>query len=92
MILIIAYYIFAFIIGFIVGLSELLSRYPWPVLSIFKSVDGWIYLLLNSIAAVLAYQVAVDWQLIPDISDKGELWRVFFASLFGMGILRSFFF
>ena len=63
-------YLFAFSIGFAVGLSELLSRYDWSVKMILASGSGWIYATVNGVAAVIAYRATIDWNILEGLIGK----------------------
>ena len=82
-------YLFAFSIGFVVGLSELLSRYDWSIKMILASGPGWTYTLVNGFAAVIAYRAAVDWNIPAGLIGKPEWWRVILVSGIAMAVLRS---
>ena len=82
-------YLFAFLIGFAVGLSELLSRYDWSVKMILSSGPGWTYTMINGFAAMVAYRAAVDWNIPEGLIGKPEWWRVVLVSGVAMAVLRS---
>ena len=82
-------YLFAFLIGFAVGLSELLSRYDWSVKMILSSGPGWAYTAVNGFAAVIAYRAAVDWNIPAGLGGKPEGWRVLLVSGIAMVVLRG---
>ncbi len=88
----IGYSFVAMAVGSLVGLSELLSRYPWPISNVIKFKSGWAYLILNAIVSLLAYQAAVEWKFPASLNDKSEIWRVLVSSFLGMAVLRSSFF
>jgi len=83
------YFILAFLLGAIVALSELLSRYSWPLSSILTSGAGLMYLLLNAIVSILAYFAAVEWNWMPALTGQYEFWRVLAVGILGMAFLRS---
>ena len=82
-------YLFAFSIGFAVGLSELLSRYDWSIKMILTSRPGWTYTVVNGIAAAIAYRAAVDLNIPAGLIGKPEWWRVLLVSGIAMALLRS---
>ena len=82
-------YLFAFLIGFAVGLSELLSRYDWSIKMILASGPGWTYTVVNGVAAAIAYRAAVDWNIPAGLMGKPECWRVLLVSGIAMAVLRS---
>jgi hypothetical protein len=79
----------AFLIGAVVGLSELLSRYSWSVRSILLNMSGWMYLVLNGCAAIVAYQLAIDFNIAFGLDGKPEWWRASIVALLSMAFLRS---
>ena len=79
----------SFLIGFAVGLSELLSRYDWSVKMILTSGPGWTYTAVNGFAAVIAYRATVDWNIPAGLIGKPEWWRVLLVSSIAMAALRS---
>jgi hypothetical protein len=79
----------AFALGGLVSLAELLSRYKWTLREIGRSSAGWSYLGLSGAAALVAYLLAVDWELDLGLKDKNEIWRVLAVASLGMVVLRS---
>jgi len=82
-------YALSIMIGAVVGFSELLSRYRWPVRNILSAAAGWIYLAINGAAALLAYRLAIDWGFDAGTAGKPEGWRVLAISVLAMVLLRS---
>lgn len=82
-------YLIAFLIGLIVGLSELLGRYDYAISSIFSSGASWCYIGFNGLISVLGYQASIDWNLSFGIPAGLVYWKIFVVSLMAMAILRS---
>ena len=83
------FYVLAFLLGGLVGLSELLARHPWRLTEIVASSAGWLYLFLNASVSVVAYRAAIDWDLLESVRAKGEIWRVLIVSIVAMAAIRS---
>lgn len=80
-----------FLIGIIVGISELLNRYPEPTY-IFnrKTIQSYIYILLNGCVAIGAF-LLIKYFKNEEIAmiNKIEINNIIIAGLGGMMILRS---
>ena len=77
------------LIGTLVGLAELVSKYPWSVGRILKCSSGILYLAINAIAATVAYLLAVDLKWFEELAALREVWRGLIVGLLSMAILRS---
>jgi hypothetical protein len=80
----ILYYLIAFIIGSLTALAELLSRYK-NFSQIWKIKASRIYLVINGVAAILAYLFIVEF----DIAKNLGIFRVLLAGTSSLFILRS---
>ena len=79
----------AFVIGGLVGLSELAGKYNWALWHIVFSTGGSMYLVVNGVVATLAYFAAVQWNFHFGLEGKAEFWRILVVSVLGMGAFRS---
>lgn len=79
----------AFLIGALVGLAELLSRYPWSVRKIGTFAAGITYLAINGVVSFAAYCLAIDWELGFGLEGRSEIWRVLLVGVMAMAVLRS---
>lgn len=82
---VIQYFLLAGGIGVITAFAELLTRYNYDYKSIFYVRIGWIYMLINGLAGVVAYFAVSEFQLLP-----GKEWvRALVAGSSAMLVLRS---
>lgn len=79
----------AFFLGALVGLAELLSRYPWSIRKIGTFAAGMMYLAINGTVSFAAYCLAVDWELGFGLEARSEIWRVLLVGVMAMAVLRS---
>jgi hypothetical protein len=78
-------------IGLFVGLSELVNRYN-SFKKIFVNIYSWIYLLINFLAAVLAYYIIKKYKLNLGSISEHEIGFILISGLGAMAFLRSSFF
>lgn len=83
-------YLIVAVIGALVGLGELVSRFRDRPLSIFSAAGGWVYIAVNASASAVALLLVrkLGW----DFGQKGnrvELFQVLGSAFGAMAILRS---
>lgn len=79
------------LLGLFVGLSELINRYK-SFQYVFNNLYSWIYMGINFLAAVLAYQVITVYKIPLGEIDNYWLGTSLVAGLSAMAFLRSSFF
>src|SRR5689334_16796712 len=84
-------YTFAFLLGYCLAFSELLSRYRIFKL-IMNSMNAWVYLLINGCASIITYYFIKEHNFNLGGLANSELGKVLLAGLSAMFILRSSFF
>ncbi len=82
-------FIVAFLIGAVIGLTELLSKYTWSAKAVLTSAPGWGYLSISGLSTLLAYSFAYSLDLLSPLALQGEYLRVVACSLMGTAVLRS---
>jgi len=82
-------YFVSFLIGGLVGLTELLSKYTWSFCNIFKNSAGWLYISVSGSGSLLAYFFIVSFGLMPSVKATGWFWHVFISSVLGVAVFRS---
>jgi hypothetical protein len=77
-------------IGVIVGVAELMKRYPARPLSLVRVPGAWLYVTLNGLAAVLALFILhiMDWGFGNDAGVR-RISQVFIAGVGAMVLLRA---
>jgi len=79
-------YVFVFIIGGLLGLTEILGRYTDSPIAAIKSPGAGIYVLVNALASSVALYLLVN--LAPD-AVKNPISQVLLAGVGAMAFLRS---
>lgn len=79
-------YLFAFLIGSLLGLTEILGRYTDSPIAAMKSPGAVIYILVNALASVVALYLLVH---LAKETVKDPIYQVLIAGIGAMAFLRS---
>lgn len=83
------YFVASFIIGGLVGLSELISRYQDEPQRIFRSISAYSYMFLNSMASLITYKLIDLYGATYFQSKPDEIGGLMLAGFSSMLFLRS---
>jgi len=85
----IKYFLASFIVGGLVGLSELISRYQDEPKRIFKSIPALLYIILNGVASLISYSLIDKYGVTYFKTAPDETSGLMLAGFSSMLFLRS---